>query len=90
MPQFKFVMCHISGQGRVWKEKIYFWSLFLPPSFFLELHISIFLSLFFAEKNSIFLVFPFEEISMRQELSSLPHFRIQGGTLSMTQEQEQQ
>ena len=43
------------------------------------------------KKNPILLVLPFEEISIWPELSSPPYFRIQGGggTLSVTQEQEQ-
>ena len=37
--------------------------------------------IFFAEKeeNAIVLVLPFVDISLRPELSSPPHFRIQGG-----------
>ena len=34
---------------------------------------------FFCKKNIFFLVLPFEEISIRPELSSPPCFRIQGG-----------
>ena len=39
-----------------------------------------------SEKNAILLVLPFEEISIRPELSSPPRFRIQGGSTSVTDE----
>ena len=37
-----------------------------------------------AKKNAFRLVLPNEEISLRLELSSSPRFRIQGGTVSIT------
>ena len=38
------------------------------------------------KKHAIPLVLPIEEISLRPELSSQPRFRIQGGTLSVTEQ----
>ena len=42
---------------------------------------------FFAKKNAFLLVLLIEEISLQPELSSPPRLRIQGVTLSVTQEQ---
>ena len=38
-------------------------------------------------KNPLPLPLPFEEISLRPELSSPPRFRIQGGTLSVMKDE---
>ena len=43
-------------------------------------------SCFAGGKNSILLFFPIKEISLWPELSSLPHFIIKGGPLSVTDE----
>ena len=42
------------------------------------------------KKNAILLVLPIEEISLQPELSSPPHFRTQGGSLNVTEQQQEE
>ena len=44
----------------------------------------------FGQKNAIILVLPFEEISIQPELYSPTRFRIQGGSLIVTQQAQEQ
>ena len=50
----------------------------LKNNFFFQTF-KIFKIYFFPEKNAFLLVLPFKKISLRPELSSPPHFQIQGG-----------